>query len=115
MAYITNADISNRFFEGETVPGDNSIDAARNTSYIASTTNFINGLVGRKISDGDFSDDYGWGKEYALIIYGRLVNNDKEVPIDDEADAWIIKQIVRKHGNVPLSIIKPSEDWDRLR
>jgi hypothetical protein len=111
MAYINNTDVSNRFFEGETVPSINSIDTGRNTSYISSTTNFINIILGRKIADGDVTDEYGIAKEYALIIYGRLLDNDKENPIDDEGDKWLIGQLVRKYGNPALSIIKPSEDW----
>jgi hypothetical protein len=110
--YITDDEIKNRFFEGETVPGDNSIDAARNTSYKVTVTTIINGILW---VTSNITDTYGFAREYSLILYARLLDNDKENPVDEEADAFWIKQIVRKHGNPALSIIKPSEDWSVIR
>jgi len=118
MAYITNNDISNRFFEGETVPGDNTIDASRNTSYISTTTNIINGgLLSRTIASGDITDSYGLAKEYALILYGRLLENENEDfnPVDPERfnDTWWHGQLVRKYGSPAIARINPSLDWRR--
>lgn len=118
MAYIDNDDISDRHFEGETVPGVNTIDTSRNTSYITTTTIIINGaLLSRPKADGDVTDTYGILKVYALILYGRLLENENEDfnPVDPERfnDVWWHKQIVRKHGVPALARINPSRDWSR--
>ncbi len=112
MAYITNSDVSNRFFEGETVPGDNTIDSSRNTSYIATTTNIINMILWRT---DDVTDTYKTAYEYALILYGRLLENDNEDfnPVDPKRfnDKWWHQQLVRKYGRPPLARRNPSLDW----
>jgi hypothetical protein len=110
--YITDDEIRDRYFEGETVPGDNSIDAARNTSYKGQVTDIINDILW---VTSNITDTYKTARSYALILYGRLLDNDKVNPVDEEADAWWIKRLVLKYGNPPLSIIKPSEDWSVTR
>jgi hypothetical protein len=112
MAYITNAEISNKFFEGETVPGDNTIDAARNTDYIDTTTDIINMILWRTT---DVIDTYKVAKRYALILYGRLLENENEDfnPVDPDQfnDKWWHQQLVRKYGKPALVSRNPSIDW----
>ena len=42
MTYASDTDIADAFFEGETVPDDNTISTSRNTNYQTRVQNFIN-------------------------------------------------------------------------
>jgi len=110
--YITDAQISERFFEGETVPGNNTIDTNRNTSYKTTTTEIINMILWRTTN---VTDTYKVAKNYALILYGRLLENEYEDfnPVDPEKfnDRWWHGQLVRKYGRPAVAPINPSLDW----
>lgn len=72
--YASDDDISAIYFNGETVPGDNTVPTAVNTSFKTRANNRVNMHLGRTISDGNADDDYGSLKEAFLFIYGVLLN-----------------------------------------
>lgn len=105
--YATDDDISAMFFNGETVPGDNTVPNAVNTSFKTRANNRVNMHLGRSIEDGNADDDYGALKEAFLFVYGVLLSGgdlfSKEVTES-------LNKILGINGDIALSISYEYDD-----
>lgn len=82
--YGTDADLA-EFFDGETVPGDNTISTSRNTQLKIRANNKINGIVK---SSSQMTDTWGDLKEIFLKLYKQSL--DGEAMVLEEADEFLI-------------------------
>ena len=99
--YIDDDYISERFFEGETVPGDKTISSGRNTSLKRRATQKINGLLE---TTTNVTDTYSDLEEIAGNLYEMGLEGEKMMlSPDDEA------LIVDRYGNVPFAINDPTQ------
>jgi hypothetical protein len=94
--YITDADIGDEFFEGETVPGTNTVATARNTRLKAKATAEINRIRGSTANATDVNDDL---KDIGMYLYkkgldGFPIRLSKQIP--DELD--MIVEIMTRFG-----------------
>jgi hypothetical protein len=112
MSYFaTDAEISARYFYGETVPGDNTILEATHTSYKDAVENFVKALVGIKIAEAEPSDDFGLYKELFLELYGQKLRGEQLNPPD-----YLLYQLRVRSTNVPLRISNQWKDlYDKAR
>lgn len=107
--YFDDSDISNEVFDGEPVPGDNTISKPRNLMLKRKARDIINGIYG--IAAGSImTDTYFLLKQFGLQIYKRVLDDDKAPPITD-ADNFMIRLIARRYNKPPLYIKRPSDDY----
>lgn len=64
--YIDDDYVSNRFFEGDTVPSDDTIDSATNTKLKSRATNVLNAAMRRTTNA---TDTYGILEEFCGDLY----------------------------------------------
>lgn len=107
-AYISNTDVGDRFFDGETVPGDNTIKSSQNTSFINTTTNLINGRIFKSATST--TDTYGILKELALEIYERLLDGvqpalDIGTPDKPGVHWGIVQDIINAYDEAPFGLL----------
>lgn len=105
--YGTDEDLA-EFFDGETVPGDNTISESRNTRLKIRANNKINGVT--KVTS-NYTDTYGDLKEMFLKLYKQSLDGEPmELSKDDE------NLIIDRYGGTgkggPPVIIHDFRDWD---
>jgi len=74
MAYIDTDFISANLFNGELVPGPNTISEAKFNGILTRVTNFINGVIH---SDTDVDDTHGDLAEVSLCLFRQAIQNQE--------------------------------------
>ena len=100
--YIDDTYISNRFFEGDTVPSDDTIDSATNTKLKARLTKVLNAAMRRTTNA---TDTYGILEEMGGDLY-QLGKDNKPMCLTKE-QIWDLQD----HGyiEVPFAINNPTQ------
>lgn len=75
--YISNKAIGGRYFNGETVPGDNSVQSDNNLYLKKAVDNYINSQVLQRTEDGNATDVAGTLATLADTLYGQARSGDK--------------------------------------
>jgi len=90
--YISDEEISNKFFEGEPVPGENTISRARNEGF----KNRIREILNRE-GRGKWSGDDPFVREIAVDLYSKMLNG----------------MLARKPGDPasPVTVVHEPETW----
>jgi len=105
--YADDVDIA-ELFDGETVPGPNTISSARNTRIKVRANNKVNGVVKSAVQ---MVDTYGDLKEIFLKCYKQAL--DGEAMSIEETDEYLI---IDRYGGLskggPPVIIHDFNDWD---
>lgn len=79
--YLTNREIGDEFFNGETVPGDNTISEDRNLTHKGRVDRVINRYL--RVTTNQ-TDTYGDIKEIAFRLYGDILNGITPKLNDDD-------------------------------
>lgn len=107
--YFDDKEVSDEIFDGEPVPGDNTISKSKNLMLKRKARDLINGLFG--VAAGSImTDTYSLLKHFALLLYKRVLDDDKAPPIID-ADKSMIQLIARRYKLPALYIKRPSDDY----
>jgi hypothetical protein len=77
--YLTNAEVGASFFNGQTVPGDNTITEANNLALKNRVDYYINTQVLLRKVAGNATDTSGTLKSLAYILYQQARNGE---PLD---------------------------------
>ena len=105
--YGTDEDLA-EFFDGETVPGDNTISESRNTRLKIRANNKINGITK---STSQMTDTYGDLKEIFLKLYKQSLDGEP-MEISEPDEHLIIDRYGGLSKGGPPVIIHDFRDWD---
>ena len=105
--YATDEDIA-EFFDGETVPGANTISESRNTRIKTRANNKINGVVK---ATSQITDTYGDLKEMFLKLYKQSLDGES-MELSEADENLIIDRYGGTGKGGPPVIIHDFRDWD---
>lgn len=104
--YATDEEIGGAWFDGESVPGTNTISTSRNTVLKTLANNKINAVT-RTASN--HTDTYGELKDIFLRLYKQGLDGEPMALTEDEENLIIDRFGGTGDGGVPVIIHDPTE------
>lgn len=105
--YMDDKEIADEVFDGEPVAGDNTISKSKNIMLKRKARDLINGIF--NVPAGTImADTFNLLKAFAFVIYKRVLDDDKAIPIREEDNA-MIKLIARRYKLVALWHFRPGD------
>ena len=98
MSYITDERISNTVFDGEPVPGPNTVSTERNESWKRRSYLELNSFMRRSADAPPVADPQGVLGMIQMRLYRKLVDGDEPELSDKDKMALVS----RRHVRAPL-------------
>jgi hypothetical protein len=107
MTYFAeDTDYSYQFFDGETVPGDNTVQTARHTFLKDKAHNKVKWALGIAIASPDPTDTYGQLKDAELFCYGVYLNNPLVAFMEGSEELHTLKSMLATDKSPALRVTK---------